>query len=136
MSERRENKVGTKLIEGMVVRSDKFIIGKISNGKLRVGDYNDNDYAFMINPKSKLIDETRKSKEYLIYKIHESQSHITCGNRWSSYENEFYAKELNFNGTYNENGEEIVFSTCGVYIGSINENDIKIIKTMRKTYID
>ncbi|WCK54166.1 hypothetical protein PP175_23230 [Aneurinibacillus sp. Ricciae_BoGa-3] len=50
------------------------------------------------------------------------------------YESLVVQSKMFVNGIF-EDGEEINFSTSGVYRGSINESDIKIIKVMKKIFI-
>jgi hypothetical protein len=134
--------MGTKLKEGQVVKSASFVRGNLNEyGVVKVGNYNDQwIHAKIYNTDFysngiPAIDEERVNREYLILKVHESQPHVTIGNRMSSYENSMVAIELNEDGTYNEDNQKISFSTCYVYTGAIKEEDIQIVREMKKTYI-
>jgi hypothetical protein len=122
-----------KLAEGVVVQSDKFINGICEDKRLYVGDFIENNiYNFSHGVRAN--DVSRAKKNYVITSCWEAD-HLTINGRKGRYENGFVAKELNEDGTYNESGEEIHFSTSGVYRGSVQESDINIVKVMRKTFV-
>lgn len=132
----------SKLKEGQVVKCTYFGRGYVQNSIVRVGDYADNylneTYSNTGNYVSggiPSIDENRGKKEFLVLEVKEQQPEMTIGNRTSSYENQIRAIELNEDGTYDENNQEISFSTCYVYKGSIKEENVEIIGEMKKTYI-
>lgn len=123
-----------KLVEGVVVQSNKFVNGIFEDNKLFVGDYLENNiYDFSKGVRANEI--AREQKRYAIISSWEMNPHLYNGSDVNSYQNRFVAKELNEDGSYNENGEEIYFSTSGVFRGSINECDINIIKIMKKIFI-
>ncbi|MEH7883782.1 hypothetical protein V7654_05585 [Bacillus sp. JJ1609] len=118
-----------KLTEGTVVQSEKFVNGILEDGKLYVGDYIENS-IFDFSKGMRENDAARADKQYVIIASWEMEpSSLTL------FQNRLVAKELNEDGTFNENGKEINFSTAGVYRGSIKESDITIIKVMKKIFI-
>jgi hypothetical protein len=123
-----------KLYEGVVVQSKKFVNGIFEDGKLLVGDYEEN-YIGHFSKGERQNDYTRADKKYVIVSFWEMNYQIVTGSNITSYENKFVAKELNEDGSYNEYGEEIHFTTSGMFRGSIHESDIHIIKVMKKVFI-
>jgi len=121
--------MGIKLAEGMVVQSGKFVNGILEDGKLFVGDYIENS-IFDFSKGIRENDAARADKQYVIIACWEMEP-----GSLTLYQNRFVAKELNKDGSYHENGEEINFSTAGVYRGSIKESDITIIKVMKKIFV-
>ena len=118
-----------KITEGTVVQSDKFVNGIYEDGQLYVGDYRENS-IFEFSQGTRENDISRAEKKYVVIGCWEMEAASM-----TMYQNRFLAKELNEDGTYNENGVEINFSTAGVYRGSIQESDLTIIKVMKKIYI-
>ncbi|WP_226086729.1 hypothetical protein [Mesobacillus sp. S13] len=117
------------LTEGSVVQSEKFVNGILENGQLYVGDYEENS-IFDFSKGTRANDFSRGDKKYVVIGCWEMEAAGII-----MYQNRFLAKELNEDGTYNAKGEEINFSTAGVYRGSIRESDISIIKVMKKVFI-
>ncbi|WP_273854042.1 hypothetical protein [Guptibacillus spartinae] len=74
------------------------------------------------------------SKEYVVTEVWEREAGTNEFNRMTSYENLFTAKELT-DGEYDEQADEISFSTCKAYENSIEEVHINIVGLMRKTYV-
>ncbi|MEB9013970.1 hypothetical protein P4H82_27765 [Bacillus cereus] len=64
--------------------------------------------------------------KFVITDVWEQMPMNTVGNRTSSYENKFKAIQVNEDGTYVQPKNQIEFSTCGVYRGSISEGEITI----------
>lgn len=121
------------LAVGVVIQSKKFVNGIFKDNKLFVGDYLENNiYDFSNGNRDNEI--SRGQKQYVIISCWEMNPNLYNGIEVTPYQNRFVAKELNEDGSYNENGEEIHFSTSGVYRGSINESDINIIKVMKRTF--
>jgi hypothetical protein len=118
-----------KITEGTVVQSDKFVNGIYEGGQLYVGDYRENSMG-EFSKGTRANDISRADKKYVVIGCWEMEA-----TSMTMYQNRFLAKELNEDGTYNENGEEINFSTAGVYRGSIQESDLTIIKVMKKIFI-
>ncbi|PLS19211.1 hypothetical protein CVD28_02030 [Bacillus sp. M6-12] len=134
--------MGTKLKEGQVVQSSFFVRGNMGRDQIiKVGDYEDNYiYLKYYNHEQYAngepsIDENRSEKEYLVLSVEEQFPQTTVGHRTSSYQNTIVAIELNADGTYNEENQKISFSTCYVYTGAIMEENIHIVREMKKTYI-
>ena len=73
--------------------------------------------------------------EWVIVWVKEKQPMGTVGNRRSSYENTFGLIRLNGDGTYDEKNAQITISTCDVYRNRIREDDIEIIREMKKVFI-
>lgn len=117
------------IAEGTVVQSEKFVNGIFEDGHLYVGDYRENS-IFEFSKGTRANDISRADKKYVVIGCWEMES--TCMNL---YQNRFLAKELNEDGTYNDNGEEINFSTSGIYRGAVQETDLNIIKVMKKIFI-
>jgi hypothetical protein len=107
--------MSTKLKEGYVIKSQKFVWGiKQPEGHVNVGDYDKNSIRWESGEID--IQPLRAENKYVVISVKEYFPEIAIGNRESSYENRFIAKQLNPDGTYNEDGEEIRFSTCNMYI--------------------
>ncbi|PLT31984.1 hypothetical protein [Bacillus sp. V5-8f] len=126
--------MSSKLKEGSVVQSNKFVNGIFEDGCLLVGDYIENSISGFSNG---IRDNNilRADKKYVIVYAWEVHPQFINGRKVTFYENKFIAKELQEDETFMENGEEITFSTSGVYRGSIRESDINILKVMRKVFI-
>ena len=119
----------SKITEGTVVQSEKFVNSIFEDGQLYVGDYCENS-IIGFSKGTRENDISRADKKYVVIGCWEMEA-----NGMTLYQNRFVAKELNEDGTYNDNGEEINFSTAGVYRGSIRESDLTIFKVMKKTFI-
>ena len=72
--------------------------------------------------------------EWIVVSVWEQEPMLTVGNRTSSYENKFNLIKLDEDGKYNENNEKVTISTCYVYRDSICEDDIEIIRSMKKSF--
>lgn len=118
-----------KITEGTVVQSEKFVNGIYEDGQLYVGDYRENS-IMEFSKGTRANDLSRADKKYVVIGCWEMAAATL-----TLYQNRFFAKELNEDGTYNENGEEINFSTSGVYRGSIQVSDLTIINVMKKIFI-
>jgi hypothetical protein len=118
-----------KITEGTVVQSEKFVNGIFEEGQLYVGDFQENS-IFGFSKGTRANDISRADKKYVIIGCWEMEAASLTLNH-----NRFLAKELNEDGTYNEHGEEINFSTAGVYRGLVQESDLIIIKVMKKIFI-
>jgi len=73
--------------------------------------------------------------KYVIVDVWEQQPQDTVGNRRSSYENKFKAVEVNDDGLYKEPFNQIEFSTCGAYTGSIAEINITILEELEVVFM-
>lgn len=118
-----------RIMEGTVVQSEKFVNGIFENGQLYVGDYCENS-LMEFSKGTRANDISRADKKYVVIGCWEMEA-----NGMTLYQNRFLAKELNEDDTYNKNGEEINFSTAGVFRGSVQESDLTIIKVMKKIFI-
>lgn len=118
-----------KITEGTVIQSEKFVNGIFEDGQLYVGDYRENS-ILEFSKGTRANDLSRADKKYVVIACWEMEAASQ-----TPYQNRFLAKELNEDGTYNENGEEINFSTAGIYRGSILESQLTIIKVMKKIFI-
>jgi hypothetical protein len=128
-NDQKERILVNKITEGTVVQSEMFVNGIYENDHLYVGDYRENS-IFDFSKGTRANDFSRADKKYVVIGCWEMEAAgITM------YQNRFLAKELKEDGTYNANGEEINFSTAGVYRGSVQESDLTIIKVMKKIFI-
>lgn len=138
--------MNTKLAEGLVIKSNLFVNGNERIPKVfRVGNFDDKwiyektstygvDEIFYSNG-TPAINKERSQKEYLVLSVVEKNPQIGLGNRTSEYNNLITAIELSSDGTYDETNPKIEFSTAYVGCGQIVENDIKVVRQMKKTYI-
>lgn len=105
----------TKLREGLIIRSDKFVNGYPGENEIQATD------------------------KFVVVHVEEHMPETTIGNRTSSYHNEMHAKMLKADGSYNESGKLIKFSTTSVqnplYNSLIPETEIEILGEMKKTYV-
>jgi hypothetical protein len=118
-----------KITEGTVVQSEKFVNGIYENAQLYVEDFQENS-ILGFSKGTRANDISRADKKYVVIGHWEMEA-----TSLTSYHNRFLAKELNEDGTYKENGEEINFSTADDYRGSVQESDLIIIKVMKKIFI-
>lgn len=102
----------TKLKEGMIIRSEKFVNGYPGETDIQAND------------------------KFVITKAEEELPQMTIGNRTSSYENSFVAIRLNADGSYDEAGKVIKFSTSHVFVGvGVPETDIEVLGQMKKVFV-
>lgn len=124
------------LKEGMIIKCPEFVEGQITTYHgvelVRVGK-GMSRVAHIYPQPAVSMDEDRKDREYVITNVWEQRPHLVMGNRMTSYENRFIAQALK-NGEFDQSGEVIMFSTCQVYSGAIDEKDIEIVGEMRKVY--
>jgi hypothetical protein len=121
--------------EGTVVQSKFFITGckADSQGPLLVGTFTKLRAGLY---GSEMVDDTtRAEKSYVIISAKEELPRNNEYNRKTTYTNRYVAKELNPDNTYNEDGEEIQFSTAHSHSGSIKKEDIIVVGQMKKTFV-
>lgn len=73
--------------------------------------------------------------EYVVTDVEEEFPRWNEYHRMTSYENTIFIKQLNTDGTYNGEAKTVNFTTCRVKHGAINENDIEIIRELKRSYV-